>query len=122
MHVRRERIREPVEGQRGLVRDDAGPLGPQPCGDQLLVLARREVDEPVYSSTRSRHATRADVLQQQLRRVASLGCLPGGETALLGARCLEQEVPVRLGGWTVHAQIVTGGLVVRKKRLRHAHS
>ena len=45
--LRRQHVGEPVQRQRGLVRDHPGLLGPEPGGDQLLVLARREVDEPV---------------------------------------------------------------------------
>jgi hypothetical protein len=32
VHVRRERVREPKEGERRLVRDDSGALGPEPGG------------------------------------------------------------------------------------------
>lgn len=88
MDVYREHVREPVEGERGLVRDDSGPLGPEPRGDQLLVLSRGEVDEPVDSSPRSRDATGAEVLEQQLGRVACVGRLAGREVAFLGSRRL----------------------------------
>lgn len=38
MYVRRERIRKPMESQRGLVRDHAGACRPEPDGDQIFVL------------------------------------------------------------------------------------
>ena len=50
MHFRRERIRKVMKGQRSVVRNHAGLIRPQPCGDQILVLARGEVDEPVNTS------------------------------------------------------------------------
>ena len=55
-----------MQGERGLVRDNARPLGPEPGGDQLLMLARGELDEPVDPPPRSGDPAGADVLQEQL--------------------------------------------------------
>jgi hypothetical protein len=43
MYVRRQRVRELMEGERALVGDDSGPIGPEPGGHQLFVLAGWEV-------------------------------------------------------------------------------
>jgi hypothetical protein len=77
----------------------------------IFVLTCGEVDEPVDASALPHDPPGADVLEQQLCRVAGIGCLPGCEVALLCARCLVQEVPVRLLRCCEHAQIVTIGYV-----------
>jgi hypothetical protein len=97
MHVHRERVREPVQGESGLVRDHANSLGPEPSGDQLLVLARGEVDEPVGASAHAAGLARVDVVDQELWRVARFGRLLGREQPLLGRRRLDQAAPVRTG-------------------------
>ncbi len=114
MHVHRERVREPVEGERGLVRDHASSLGPEPSGDQLLVLARGEVDEPVGTSAHAEGLARVDVVDHELRRVARLGRLLGREQPLLGRRRVEEAVPVRVGRNLIHAHNVNQLLFVCK--------
>jgi hypothetical protein len=95
--VRREDIRESVERERGLVRDHARLLGPEPCRHQLFVVGRREVDEAIDAATDPRHAAAMDVVEQKLRRVAGFGSLSGREqTGLCGCRFVE-SVPVRIG-------------------------
>ena len=115
MHMRWEHIREPMERQRGLMGDDAGPIGPEPGDDQLFVLARWEVDEAVNAPACPCDATRTDVLEQQLRREADLSSLPGGEVAFLGASCLKKDIPAWFLGRYIHARIVTRGLVLCKR-------
>jgi hypothetical protein len=93
MYVCRECIRQPLESERGLVRDHAGAFRPEPDRDQFFVLTGGEVDESVYASASPNDAAGADVLEQQLGRVAGSGGLPGCEVPLLCAGDLEQEVP-----------------------------
>lgn len=88
--VRWKYVRKPMERQRGLVRDHTGSFRPEPCDDQILVLTRREVDEPVDSSTPPHDPACADVLEEELRRVTGLGCLPGREITFLCAGRLKQ--------------------------------
>ena len=66
MHFRGARIRKFVKGQRSLVRNHASLIRPQPCGYQILVLARGEVDEPVNTPACPRDPPSADVLYQKL--------------------------------------------------------
>jgi hypothetical protein len=47
VNMRRQYVGELVKGERGLVRDNAHLLGPKPRGDQLFVLDRWEMNEPV---------------------------------------------------------------------------
>ncbi len=67
MHVCRKRVRESVEGQGRLVRNDAYQRGPEPYGDQFLMLAGREVGEPVDAPTYSNDSACPHVLEQELR-------------------------------------------------------
>jgi hypothetical protein len=66
MDMRREDVREPVERQRGLMRDETDLIGPEPGDDQFFVAARWEVDQPVDASASPGDPTRAVVLEQQL--------------------------------------------------------
>lgn len=50
MDACRECIRQSVKRERALVRDDTGQLGPQPGGDELLMLACREMNHPIDAS------------------------------------------------------------------------
>lgn len=76
------------------MRDDACLIGPEPGGDEVLVLPCGEVDEPVDPSAKPEKVSGPDVMDKKLGRVACLGCLPGGEQPLLSSRGLEEAVPV----------------------------
>jgi hypothetical protein len=86
-------IREPVEHERGLMREDAHPLGPKPCANELLVLARREVHQAVDASTDANGAPTRNVVHQKLGRVAGLGSLPRREESLLRSCDFVQTIP-----------------------------
>jgi len=68
-----------MQPQGGLTRKDALALGPQPDHDEVFVLARWVVHETIDPTADSTDATRLDVLAKQLRRVASLSGLLGGD-------------------------------------------
>jgi hypothetical protein len=107
MNMGGQGVRKPMQGKRGLVGNDTCPFGPEPGGDQILMLARREVDQPVDSAACTKRPPDVNVVNQELRRVARLGRLLGGEQTLLARRCLEKTVPVRAIGYDpVHAQKV----------------
>lgn len=102
-----------MEREGRLVRKDAGSLGPEPHNGELLMLTRREVDEPVDPATYARNAAAADVLEKELRRVPGGSRLLRREVAILGARQLVKAVPIGMPrGPRSHAQIVTVGLVL----------
>lgn len=104
-----------MQRQCRLVRDYALALGPEPSGNQLLMLASGEVNEAVDASSRPYHAPRTHVLQQELRRVPSLSGLLRGEVARLCSRRLVEAVPVGWGWLGVdHARNATRGLVLCK--------
>ena len=96
MQAGREVVGELQQDERGLVREDADPLRPEPGGNEVFVLACGEVDEPVDASLHPEHAPCAHVLEEELRGVASRGSLPGREVALLRGRGLEEQVPIGL--------------------------
>ena len=52
-----EHVRELVEREGGLVREHAGSLRPEPDGDELLVLAVREVDQTVDATAEAADAS-----------------------------------------------------------------
>ena len=78
---------------------------------KILAVARWEVGQPVDPPPRAGDATGADVLDQELRRVASIRRLLRGEVAVLGGRRLIEVVPVRPADAIAHAQTLTIGLV-----------
>lgn len=59
-----QHIRQLVEREGGLVGHDAGPLRPEPGGDQLLVLARGEMDEPVDAPTHTKGLAAVHVVDE----------------------------------------------------------
>jgi hypothetical protein len=95
--LRGQDIGQAVKRERRLVREHAGPLGPEPHDGQLFVLARGEVDQPVDASSDAGDAATADVLQQQLRRVSGVCPLLRREVTVLGARRLVEAVPLVVG-------------------------
>ena len=111
MDLRRKNIGKPVQPERGLMREHTLTLGPQPDDDEVLVLSRWKVNQPVNPASDSSNAPSFDVLEEQLRRVASLRRLLCREVTVLRARLLVKAVPIRAGG---HAQKVTVGLVLCK--------
>ncbi len=83
-----------MEGECRLMGEHAGPVGPQPYDNEILVLAGREMNESVHATTYLDHALIAQVLGKQLRGVPSLGRLGGSEVALLGGCCFVKPIPV----------------------------
>lgn len=58
------------------------------------------------------HASGAQMVREQLRRIAGLGRLPRREEPILGGRDLEEAVPVgRAGGRPAHAWTLSHALV-----------
>ena len=111
--ARREHIGQPMKRERGLVREDASALRPEPHRGELLVFDVREVNESVDTTPLVHDATGLEVLLEELRRVARLGRLACGEEPRLGARHVEERVPV---GWRPHVVTLTLGLSSRKCR------
>ena len=110
---RRQHIGEFVEHQRSLVREDPCPVGPQPEGDQVPLLTRREMLEPVHTPPDAGDLAAVEVLYQQLRRVSRVESLLRREVALLRKRSLVEAVPVRSRLFAPsHAVILTFGLVL----------
>lgn len=117
MDVGRQHVGQPVERERRLVREHAGTLRPEPGDDQLFVLAHREVGQAVDAAPDTSELPGAGVMDEELRRVASLGRLLRREHPLLGGRRLVQEVPVGMGCQSLgHAQNVSHTLVLRNHK------
>jgi hypothetical protein len=117
-----------MQGKRSLVRNDAGPLGPQPCRDQILVLPSRKMHEPVHTAPNFHQASTVDMVNEELWRIANVGCLLRREHAFLRSGSLVEAIPVRVVGTEyggVHAQNVSLTLVlcnVFQLRLDDCHS
>jgi hypothetical protein len=108
MYLRRQHIRHVVQGERGLVREDAHLLRPEPDHGEVLVVAGGEVHEAVDPAAHSDHAAGAQMVREQLRRVAGLGRLLRREEPVLGRRDLEDVVPVgRSGAHLTHARTLS---------------
>jgi|SRR6188768_2758704 len=121
MHLGRQHVRKAMQGQGGLMRDDASLLGPEPGGDELLVVGGGEMNESVEPALGSRHAAGLDVFSQKLARVTRLGCLFCGEIPGLANGDLEKPVPTRsLRLQLAHARNVTLSLVLCKGKLQSA--
>ena len=71
-----EGVGEFVKHERGLVTEHAVLLGPEPEGDEILVLGRGEVDEAQESTAGSFESAFTKVVLKQLARVAGVGRLP----------------------------------------------
>ena len=77
------------------------------------MVAGREVDDAVDATPDTKHATSAEVMGNELRRVAGLGRLARGEEAVLGGRSLEELVPVgRALGSSGHARNLSQAFVL----------
>ena len=93
------------------MRQDPLALRPEPDGDEVLVFARREVHEPVHAAPQADGSPALDMVHEELRRVAGLGCLLRREQAFLRSRDLVEAVVVRAVGRGVgHAQNVSDAL------------
>ena len=66
MDLGRQHIREVVEREGCLVRNDSGLLRPEPSGDQVLVLARREMNEPIDAPTDPQGLSAVQVVDEKL--------------------------------------------------------
>ncbi len=110
VHVRRQDIGKAHQEEPSLMREHPSLPGPKPGRDQLLVLARREVDEPVDAAMGTDDAAGVGVFPKQMGRVARLGGLRRCEIAGLSGGDLEQLVPTGpRSRERLHAQNVTGG-------------
>src|SRR5438552_2033516 len=87
-----------MERQRRLMREHASAFEPQPRDHELLVLTRGVVDEPVDPPPNADDAPGVDVLDQELRRVASIRRLPSRHVAALPGGRLVEPVPAGLVG------------------------
>ena len=85
-----------MQRERGLMREDASLLGPEPYDGQLFVLPWREVHQTIDAAADSANAPCPHVMRQQLRRVASHGSLVGREITILGRCDFEEAVPTWL--------------------------
>ena len=90
---------------------------------QVLVVVRGEVHEAVHEAVHATahpdHAPGAQMVSEQLRRVAGLGRLLRREEPVLGRRDLEEVVPVRRsGGRLTHAETLSQALVSCAMSLR----
>jgi hypothetical protein len=65
--ARAQHVRETVERERRLVGDHARALRPEPGDDQLLVLARGVMHEPVQAPLHAEEVARAEVVDEELR-------------------------------------------------------
>ena len=64
MDLRGEGVREVVEGERGLVREDALLLRLEPDRREVFVLARRKVNQAIHAAANSEHAPGAEMMRQ----------------------------------------------------------
>ena len=125
VQLRGQHIGEVVQGERRLVREDARLFRPEPDGGEVFVIARGEVDDAIDATPNTEHATSAEVMGNELRRVASLRRLLRGEEAVLGGRRLEELVPIGRGVWGVDAfntllysRVYTAGSAHKQERPR----
>jgi hypothetical protein len=112
MELRGQGVRELVKGERRLMREDPDPLRPEPSAHEALVIAGREVDQAVDATLHAESSPAREVVQQELRRVASLRGLLRREEAFLGGGGLVEAIPVGavwVGG--AHARNVSVTLV-----------
>lgn len=90
-------------------------LRPEPRDDQVFVLARWKVNKTVDATANAKGSARMQMVNEELRGIASLGGLLRREEPLLGDGRLEQAVPVRaIWAHTLHAQNVSITLVLCK--------
>ena len=98
IHLSRERVREVVEHEGGLVREDPLLLRPEPEGCKVLVLTGREVDDAVDATPNADNPpVLFRVLDEELRRVTRERRLLCREVPILSDRELEEAVPARSG-------------------------
>lgn len=90
-------VREVVEHERRLVAEHALLIGPEPEGDEVLVLAGRVVDEAEDAALDALEPPLLDVELNQGERVARLVRLRVRDVARLSRGDLEEPIPVRRG-------------------------
>ena len=98
VHLGRECVGEVVQRQRRPVREHAGLVGPEPDGDQLLVLTGWEVDDSIDAAPYALESTCPNVVNQELGRVVGFGSLLSREESFLGCCGLAEVIPVRCSG------------------------
>jgi hypothetical protein len=116
MGSRGEHVGEVVQHESGFMREDAGLLGPEPDGNEILLLARGEVLEAIDASPDAEDLPAAQVLDEQLRGVPRLFRLLCREVALLAKSDAVEAVPVRPAGvGAAHTPTLTAGLYLCKQ-------
>ena len=95
VNTRGKEVREVVEGEGRFVRQNSSSIGPEPDFDEVLLLARREVDHAVDTAPHATDPAGSQVPVQELGRVARFGRLRRREVTLRSDRDLEQPVPIR---------------------------
>jgi hypothetical protein len=105
MNLSGQDIGEAVQGQSRLVRQNALRIGPQPCGNELLVLTGRKVHETVNPAANSNNASGFLVMSEQRWRVSGGRRLAGGKQTFLGGGDVVQCLPGRFcGNYSIHAR------------------
>ena len=94
MYVTRQSVAEVVEEERGLVAEDALTLRPKPEDHEVLLVARREVGQPVEPASGPGDPALAQMVLEELARVARPRRLVKREMALLLSGDLVELVPV----------------------------
>jgi len=77
--------------------EDALALRPQPEDNEVLLVARREVGQPVEPATGPGDTALSDVVLEELSRVAGVCSLADREVSLLLGGGLVEPVPVGAG-------------------------
>lgn len=104
-----------MQSERGLVREHARQLRPEPDHGEVFMVARRKVHEAVHAASHPNDAPRSQMVREQLRRVAGGSRLLGREVPILGSGDLVERVPVgRSIRHLSHTQTLSNTLVVCK--------
>ncbi len=77
------------------MREHTDGFGPQPCGNQVLVVARWKVYEPVNASAYASDATDPSMVRQQGVGIAGSRSLACREEPFLGSGDVVERLPCR---------------------------
>ena len=97
MPIGGQHVRQVVEEKRRLVAEHAKLLRPEPKGNEILVVTRREMGQAQDAPADPFEPAGAHVILKQRQRVARLGGLLGRDVARLGGGRLVQPIPRRDG-------------------------